>query len=115
MILTEDNMFSPVTIKRKSRNDLSYDCRYTTPDHRTGIGYIEGVRGRSDNKDTHRSNYKKAQHASDISHNAIEYLESKTGAEHDYKPENDFNKMGPCVRALRDNKSRQSLSLESCW
>ena len=50
MILTEDNMFSPVTIKRKSRNDLSYDCRYTTPDHRTGIGYIEGVRGRSDNK-----------------------------------------------------------------
>ena len=75
MILTEDNMFSPVTIKRKSRNDLCYDSKYTTPDYRTGIGYIEGVRGRSDSKDTHRSNHKKGHHASDFARNAIEYLD----------------------------------------
>ena len=51
-------MLSPVAIKRKSRNDLCYDSKYTTPDYRTGIGYIEGVRGRSDSKDTHLSNHK---------------------------------------------------------
>ena len=94
-------MLSPVAIKRKSRNDLCYDSKYTTPDYRTGIGYIEGVRGRSDSKDTHLSNHKKSKHASDISHNAVEYLESKTSADYDYEAENDFNKMGPGVRALR--------------
>ena len=42
MILTEDNMFSPVTIKRKSRNDLSMivDIRLQTIALALGISKV---------------------------------------------------------------------------
>ena len=39
-------MFSPITDKRKSRNDLSYDSKYKALEYRTGVGYVEGVRDR---------------------------------------------------------------------
>jgi hypothetical protein len=99
-----NNILSPPIKKRKSRNDLSNESKYTTPSIRTGSGYLEGVRARSDSKATHIICHKRAKHAVELAWSPIasnEQFDVKSSDDNDYEAENDFQKMGPGVRALR--------------
>ena len=75
------SLFSPP--KRKyNHNDLSHSSRYSTPSIRTGRTYLEGSCARSDNKETHVNNYKRAKKANEISRSPIscdEGIDGKMG------------------------------------